>query len=187
MSLPQVPKPAKLIISLLLKQKQLILSITERLAEIFGPMDMVSPWFPFDFTSYYEPEMGKPLFRRIIVFRELIQQDALSGIKGMTNAIEQRYSKDSKRCINIDPGYLVHARFVLATGKDYSHRIYIGDGIYADLTLVYREGDFRPLPWTYPDYASQQMRAYLIRVRRKYSIDLISTASETQKETGSEG
>lgn len=172
MSVPQSPRPAKLTISILLRQKELVLPVTKALAENFGPLDMVSTWFPFDFTSYYESEMGKPLFRRIVVFRKLIQQDALSEIKLKTNAIEHRYLNNSKRSVNIDPGYLVHARFVLATAKDYSHRIYSGNGIYADLTLVYQEGDFRPLPWTYPDYAAEPLRAYLIQVRHKYSFDL---------------
>jgi len=182
MSHPQPPKPAKLVISLLLKQKGLLLSAAESLVDIFGPLDMVSPWFSFDFTSYYASEMGSPLFRRMVVFRDLIQQDSLSKIKKMTNAVEQRYVKEDKRCINIDPGYLVLARFVLATGKDYSHRISVGDGIYADLTLVYREGDYRPLPWTYPDYASEKIRGYLVQIRRKYHIDLKHTILETQKE-----
>ena len=172
MSLPQSPKPAKLIFSLLLKHKQLLSSVVKDLAEAFGQIDMISPWFPFDFTSYYEPEMGKPLLRRIIAFRKLIQQDELSAVKQTANAIEQRHLENSKRCVNLDPGYLVHARFVLATGKDYSHRIYIGNGIYADLTLFYQGGGFQPLPWTYPDYAAQVMRSYLVRVRQKYSLDL---------------
>jgi hypothetical protein len=172
MSQPRAPKPAKLIVSLLLQQKQLILSVARELKGLFGSIDMISSWYPFDFTSYYEAEMGKPLFRRFIVFRELIQQDQLSEIKLATNGIEKRYLKNGNRRVNIDPGYLVHARFVLATGKDYSHRIYIGNGVYADLTLVYREGDFKPLPWTYPDYAAEKTRDYFVRIRHKYSVDL---------------
>jgi hypothetical protein len=172
MSLPQFPKPAKLVISVILMEKQLILPMAEALCKIFGSIDMVSPWFPFDYTSYYEAEMGKPLFRRIIVFHELIQQEALSRIKLATNDIEYGYLVNGNRQVNLDPGYLVQARFVLATGKDYSHRIYIGNGIYADLTLVYQKGAFRPLPWTYPDYASGDIRAYLFRIRNKYCIDL---------------
>ena len=97
--------------------------------------------------------MGSPLFRRLFGFKQLIQQHDLGQIKLTTNSIEHQYSSGNKRLVNIDPGYLLHERFVLATGKNYSHRIYIGKGIYADLTLIYCHGRFESLPWTYPDYA----------------------------------
>ncbi|MEE8399335.1 MAG: DUF4416 family protein [Desulfobacterales bacterium] len=171
MSLPQSPEPAKLIVSLLLREKQLLSPAAKDLTEAFGTVDMVSGWFPFDYTAYYKPEMGEPLFRRIIVFRELIELEALVDIKHATNAIEERYAEDGDRRINLDPGYMNHARFVLATGKDYAHRIYIGRGIYADLTLIYQQGEFQPLPWTYPDYGSETMREYLKQVRNRYSFD----------------
>ena len=74
--------------------------------------------------------------------------------------------------MNLDPGYLLYERFVLATGKNFSHRIYIGRGIYADLTLVYQKGAYRSLPWTYPDYAADTMRAFLTTVREHYAADL---------------
>ena len=172
MSIPQPPEPAKLLISLFLQEKSLIVPVVEVLAEKFGPVDMVSSWIPFDFTSYYELEMGSPLFRRIIVFKNLIKQSALADIKLKTNDLELRNSKNSKRMINLDPGYMIKSRFVLATGKNYSHRIYIGKGIYADLTLIYSKGEFKTLPWTYPDYADKKMLSYLILVRNKYLADL---------------
>ena len=82
--------------------------------------------------------------------------------------------------VNIDPGYLLFERFVLATGKNYSHRIYIGEGIYADLTLIYQQGAYRPLPWTYPDYSEKAMGQFLMLVRKKYRLD-ISTANSTDR------
>jgi len=171
MSSPQSPKPAKLIASLFLKEKQLLPSVVKDLTGALGSLDQVSGWFPFDYTSYYEPEIGKPLFRRILVFQGLIELDALVAIKHATNDIEKQYTENGRRRVNIDPGYMNHARFVLATGKDYTHRIYIGKCIYADLTLIYQQGAFQPLPWTYPDYAAEGMRDYLNRVRGKYSFD----------------
>ena len=116
--------------------------------------------------------MGGPLYRRMASFESLVGQDDLSGIKLMTNGIEDRFRTDGNRVLNIDPGYLLKSRFVLATGKDFTHRIYIGDGIYADLTLLYKNGGFRTLPWTYPDYADTTMIHYLTRVRKKYINDL---------------
>jgi hypothetical protein len=116
--------------------------------------------------------MGTPLFRRMLAFKRLIKQSALANIKLFTNDLEGEYSIHGRRRVNIDPGYLLHERFVLATGKNYSHRIYIGSKIYADLTLIYQKGHFNKMPWTYPDYASENVMTFLEWVRKKYVIDL---------------
>ena len=172
MSQPQPPHLAKLIISLIMRPRELIGPVAGDLTDLFGAIDMVSPWFDFTYTHYYVPEMGTPLFRRLLVFKTLIRQRDLADIKLQTNAVEHRYGRHDRRNVNIDPGYLLRERFVLATGKNFAHRIYIGKGIYADLTLIYRKGAFEPLAWTYPDYADRPMRAYLELVRRKYVEDL---------------
>ncbi len=171
MSIPQPPKPVKLVVSLFMRDKRLIRPVSAALVERFGPMDVVGSWLPFDFTDYYQPEMGSPLFRRMMAFEKLISQTDLPRIKIATNRIEQEYAKDGVRTVNIDPGYLSHERFVLATGKNFTHRIYLDQGIYADLTLVYTKGAFKALPWTYPDYQDPHMLAYLERVRGKYLAD----------------
>jgi hypothetical protein len=175
MSTPRPPQPAKLVIGLLLKDKTLLPMLAGELEDRFGPTGLVSSWMPFGYTAYYETEMGAPLFRRVLVFRDMIAQDGLARIKRATNAIEQAHMVQGKRQVNIDPGYLLLERFVLATGKNYSHRIYIGEGIYADLTLVFEHGGFRPLPWTYPDYADRPLRDFLQRVRSQYAGDLHRT------------
>ncbi|MBW2590515.1 MAG: DUF4416 family protein [Deltaproteobacteria bacterium] len=175
MSLPKAPKPAKLVIGLFMKEKRLIEQITAELIEVFGSIDMVSPWFPFDYTDYYESEMNAPLFRRMLAFKELIKQSSLADIKNITNEIESNYSKEEKRLVNIDPGYMLQERFVLATGKNFAHRIYIGKKIYADLTLIFTKGEFKKLPWTYPDYSDKNMLSFLRQVRNKYVADLKNT------------
>jgi len=172
MSEPQDPKPAKLLIGIFLKSKGLAEEIVTELSSQLGPLDIVSPWFSFDFTKYYEKEMGTPLFRRMFAFKNLIRQDRLAGIKLWTNSIEKHYLNGKERKVNIDPGYMLLERFVLATGKNFTHRIYIGKQIYADLTLIYQKGAFRKLPWTYPDYSAKDMIAFLELVRKKYYEDL---------------
>ena len=175
MSRPQRPEPAKLVAGVFLKDKSLISPVAKELTEAFGPMDMVSHWFSFDFTTYYEREMGTPLYRRMFVFESLIEQRALPKIKIFTNQLESKYSKNNKRTVNVDPGYMLRERFVLATGKNYSHRIYIGKRIYADLTLICTKGRFQALPWTYPDYSEENMLIYLEKVRSKYVADIKNT------------
>ena len=174
MSRPQQPAPAKLVVGMFMRRKALFEPASVELAASYGDLDIVSAWMPFDYTRYYEREMGAPLFRRMIVFKRLIRQDALAGIKLAANALENRYRRQDKRQINIDPGYLLLERFVLASGKNFTHRIYIGSGIYADLTLIYQRGGFKTLPWTYPDYADTPMTDFLCQVRAKYALDLKS-------------
>ena len=172
MSLPQPPAPAKLIVGFFVKEMVLAADIAQDLQDRLGSIDMVSAWLNFDFTTYYAKEMGAPLSRRLVVFKTLIEQTELAAIKQMTNAVEQKYQLQGQRRVNIDPGYLLPERFVLATGKNFTHRIYIGKGIYADLTLIYQKGAFRTLPWTYPDYADRCLIDFLTLVRKKYMLDL---------------
>ncbi len=172
MSTPKSPDPAKLVISLFMNDKEILDKVLPQLEVKFGVFDIISPWFDFDYTDYYYREMGDPLFRRVVVFKELIRQSALAKIKLATNLLEKQWETNGKRSLNIDPGYLLLSRFILATGKDYSHRIYIGSGIYGDLTLVYKKGEFQTLEWSYPDYASAEMHDFLEEVRGKYSQDL---------------
>ncbi len=172
MSRPVKPQPAKLVVGFFTGDKQLLNQIFNALIADFGSVDMVSPWLAFDYTRYYEAEMGCPLFRRMIAFKDLIKQDDLARIKIITNTIEKKFSQDNSRRVNLDPGYMLGERFVLATGKNYTHRIYLGLKIYADLTLIYQKGAFQTLPWTYPDYAAPDMLLFLNQVRNKYLADL---------------
>jgi hypothetical protein len=172
MSTPLVPLPAKLVVGVFMKEKSLLETVVEQLTAQFGALEMAGLWLPFDHTVYYESEMGKPLFRRFLVFEELVGQTDLARIKQITNAMEQRMVRNGKRQVNMDPGYLLQERLVLATGKNFTHRIYIGHGIYADLTLIYQKGAFQVLPWTYPDYATPAALQFLEEVRRRYREDL---------------
>jgi hypothetical protein len=172
MSVPQPPQPAKLVISLLMGDTALARPAIASLKARYGEIDMLSPWFLFDYTRYYDKEMGTGLKRRMVVFKTLVAQKDLVAIKCFTNALEAEYMQAGCRRINIDPGYLLQERFVLATGKNFSHRIYLDKGIYADLTLVHKRGGYQAQPWTYPDYASAEMGAFLTQVRQKYQQDL---------------
>jgi len=155
-----------------MKDKDIFHNVFPIIEEKIGRVDLISAWYNFNYTDYYEKEMGDELFRRVVVFKDLIKQDELAEIKIITNSIEKMYIESGSRRVNIDPGYMLPSRFILATGKDYSHRIYIGNRIYADLTLIYKNGDFQTLDWTYPDYGAREMRDFLLKVRGKYLLDL---------------
>jgi hypothetical protein len=130
--------------------------------------------------------MGDLLLRRFASFDRLIRQEELASIKVQTNELEAEKTTKGNRRVNIDPGYLVAERLVLASGKNYGHRIYLGSGIYADLTLVYRDKDYQPLAWTYPDYGEEKVRRWLRAIREKYLIQLRQEKQTTEITEGTE-
>jgi hypothetical protein len=167
-----VPKPVKLIMSVIASDSRLFPEVSEVLAARYGGVDFESDILPFDCTQYYTPEMGEGLLRRFYTFCPLISRELLVRIKRETNKIEEQFGRQGRRRVNIDPGYISAEHLILATTKGYTHRPYLGEGIYADLTLIYHDGEFRPLEWTYPDYASPQIREILQGIRKRYLQEL---------------
>jgi len=168
-STPRDPQPVKLIASVLTSDLQAAERAIEMMRNEFGDTDYVSGPLMFDFTDYYEPEMGTGLQRRIISFAQMIMPDALPDIKLATNELEKTFADGSgQRTLNIDPGYIALCHLILATGKAFTHRPYLRSGIYADMTLVYRRGSFHTLEWTFPDYKSPDMLKILTMLRDRY-------------------
>ncbi len=168
MSEPREPLPVKLVASLFSADSGLIEKACSYLESLFGPFDWMSDEIPFDKTRYYEKEMGGPLLRRFVSFERLIAFEEIAEIKIKTNAYEKGLCVSGRRTINIDPGCISAERLILATGKNYTHRVYLRRGIYADLTLIYQSGSFRPLPWTYPDYGDDAIIELFNAVRTRY-------------------
>ena len=165
MSQRSIPLPGKLVISSFFREERILSTLLPLLSEVVGEVQFAGPLMPFDRTEYYYAEMGEPLFRRFLVASNLISRDALPEIKIRIEEIERKLSDNGQRAVNIDPGLLTPENFILATGKNFSHRIYLGEGVFADLTLIFQKGEYRPLPWTYPDYASLEIRTLLKELR----------------------
>lgn len=168
MSEPGLALPVKPVASLIMAREDLSQSVVTRLAAYFGPPDLVGPFWPFTITEYYDREMGPDLGRRLVSFLHLTHPAHVADWKLFTNRIEKDFSLGGRRLVNIDPGYVARERLVLATGKNYSHRLYLDQGIYGDLTLMYAQDGFQALPWSYRDYAEGEMPALLDAVRKKY-------------------
>ncbi len=140
----------------------------ELLVEAFGPIQQMSSVFDFTHTTYYQKEMGSALKKFFCCFDNLIDPMDVVEVKLKTNAIEEHLNKDGRRLVNIDPGYLEAAKLVLATTKNFSHRIYLGKGVYGDVQLFWRQGRFQSNPWTYPDYLDSISLAFFTEVRKGY-------------------
>jgi len=169
------PLLVKLIASLFAASGELLEDAEVRLSQEFGPVDYESELLPFDHTAYYAAEFGENLKRRFVAFEELVHPGQLAEIKLLTNALEMERATEGKRRINIDPGYVSHSKLVLATTKNHAHRVYLGRGIYAEVTLHFRRGTFRAWPWTYPDYASPPLTAIFNQIRALYVKQLRKT------------
>jgi len=172
MGQPKAPTPVKLVMSLITGCEPLFSEVLSDLRSVYGDTDFESSWMVFDFTDYYAAEMGKNLKRRVLSFRRLIAPDALPSVNLETNRIEQKYTDHGKRKINIDPGYVSAHQLILATTKAYTHRPYLREGIYADVTLIFRKGSFCDLEWTYPDYRQPEMVEMFNGIRRFYLSQL---------------
>lgn len=172
MSKLKSPEPVKLISSIFSADRDLLAEALKELSSKYGVVDFVSEFILFDYTDYYEKEMGQTLVRRFVSFEDLIRPESLPEVKTFANGVEERFSSNGKRKVNIDPGYISQYHLILATGKGFAHRPYLKDGVHADLTLIYRNKTFQPLEWTYPDYAEKKIIGMFNRIRGKYLLQL---------------
>jgi len=138
------------------------------LEDAFGPADWESPLYDFTYTDYYIPEMGSGIKRYFLSFADLINPSRLPDIKIRTNLLEDRFRESGNRKINLDPGSMSIDRLVLATTKNRGHRIPLQNGIYGEITLIYQNRNFQPLPWTYADFRTEEYRTLLQEVRSAY-------------------
>ncbi|MCH7814532.1 MAG: DUF4416 family protein [Planctomycetes bacterium] len=169
----RAPRRAKLFCGLLSGDADLLAEARRRLGKQLGLIDSVSDVWPFEATDYYRDELGEGVLRQFVSFADLISIERFADIKRLTNALELRLGQDlalpeGQRPINLDPGYLDLSKLVLATTKDQAHRLYIGGGMYAEVTLRFEQGAWRAWPWTYPDFAAPTYRAFFAEVRQTY-------------------
>jgi hypothetical protein len=164
--------PEKLICGVLTSRPENIDQVTSDLCSKFGSVDFKSDTFLFDFTGYYDEEMGTPITRFFLAFEALVDPHMLAEIKTITNRIEDMYSQGNKRLVNLDPGLISLKRLILASTKDNGRRIPLADGIYAEITLIFTDGAFKSVPWTYPDYRSERYLDVMKQIREIYKFQL---------------
>ncbi len=172
MAQPSPHVPVLLVIAAFSRHPEVLTRARGRLEHFFGPVQLASPPFVFDQTAYYEASMGPDLLKQLLAFRDLVAPDRLADIKLRTNALERELAVagiyPELRPLNLDPGLLVLGKFLLATTKDQSHRVYLRDGIFAEVTLRYHAGAFEPWPWTYADYRLPCVHDFLQQARDYY-------------------
>ncbi|MCK5506172.1 MAG: DUF4416 family protein [Thermodesulfovibrionia bacterium] len=169
MSTLKDPAPVKLFVGMLSQDTSLFDELANKLSGIYGNIDFESPVWPWEHTTYYQEEMGAGLKRKFIFFEKLINPGDIAETKLKTVELEKQYlNGHGGRRINLDPGYLDAAKLVLVTTKDFSHRIYLNNGIYGEVTLIYSGKDYQSLPYTFPDYRTEEYHEVFRKVREMY-------------------
>jgi len=165
------PLPVKLVVGMISGEESLFNQAEKKLTQEFGLVDFTSSPLPFNCTDYYEKKMQINLKRKFISFASLIDPAKIVEIKLFTNQLEENflYPHSKQRRLNLDPGYITLAKLVLATSKNFQHRIYLRKGIYAEITLRYKRGKgFTCWEWTYPDYRSKEYIEIFNHLREIY-------------------
>ena len=169
MAKPEEVKPVKLFAGLLCSESPLLAVVEDELAAAFGPIENRTQAVPWTVSRYYEPEMGTELLRRFVSFAEPVSPETLPDAKLTMQRLERRHARDGGgRRINIDPGYVDVGKVVLASTKGAGHRLYLGKGIYAEMTLLYHDGVFKPFVYTYADFLWPETTAFLTQTRGRY-------------------
>lgn len=165
-------KKVKLIIGFIYKDKAVLRKAELLVSKKFGPIDLQSRIIDFTHTDYYNKEFGENLRRKFISLKRLISPENVYLAKLVTNGVEQKLSRSGKRTINIDPGYITLGKLVLLTTKDYSHRVYLKRGIYAESTLKFYKGTYLPWQTAYSDYKSDSYIKIFNSIRDLYKKQL---------------
>jgi Domain of unknown function (DUF4416) len=166
------PQKTKLFSAIMFRPEVDLDKILKTLSRDYGPVEDAYGPIAFNFSNYYEEEMGCGLLKTYISFSRPFDREVLPHIKKSTNDLESAYSNNGKRAINVDPGYIAKDKLVLASTKDFYHRLYLGNGIYGEVTLHFRKGKYRYFSWTYPDYMDPEFLAFLTKVRAKMVKEL---------------
>lgn len=181
------PQPqVLLVVAVFSRHEQALHWARDQLAAHFGPIALVSPPYPFTQTAYYLQSMGADLSKQFLVFENLAAPDCLVEAKSRTNVLEEELARQGQyaeeRPLNLDPGILSLGKFQLATTKDQAHRIYLRDGIFAEVTLRFQAGEWEPWPWTYADYREPFVRNFLRQARDYYRERLRQAARPLPEE-----
>jgi hypothetical protein len=159
------PEIAVLFVGCLYSSTDIFAAVSRELKETFGNTLLESPPLPWDYTDYYAKELAPPVFRKFLFFERPVDASSVVGAKLNAMSVEARFSRNGKRQINIDPGYMTLAKVVLVSSKNYSHRIYLGRGVFGEVELFHKDGVFKALPYTYPDYREDMFLAIFVEAR----------------------
>jgi len=168
MGIPKTPLSVRLVVGILAANEEFASKAKQKLVERFGAIDLEMQPVPFAHTNYYKDELGENPLRSFLSFENRIERETIVAIKLETNEMEKLWNRQ----VNLDPGYMTLGQFFLATTKDQRHRVYLGQGIFAEVTLYFENGHFHIFDWTYPDYRSEVYIKFLEKTRERFAYHI---------------
>jgi len=170
----QKPPPGQLIVSIIYSHIDAVVDALRLLEKQFGRVRCETVDIQYTNTDRYEEEMGSNLVRRLFSFEKLVERDSLPEIKSVCQEIERQLGDQVGdfvfRAANLDPGVLTPDNLVMASNREYNHRIYLADGVFAEIQLIWAHGQFTRLPWTNHDFCDDEVVDFLIRVRQTFDL-----------------
>jgi len=163
-----LPLPLKFLIAVIYREKIYLDRILSQVISSWGEIDFLGNSHPFDVTDYYRAEMGNPLFRKLITLKKLHNPENIVHFKRFCNGLESKMKINGNRTVNLDAGYLDHNKLVLASAKEAGHKIYLSEGIYADLIAKYKQNNYRTFEWSFPDFKADIYQHELLQIRKIY-------------------
>ena len=167
----QKTQPVTFIVGILAIDEDALAQTNELIAQQLGPVDSQSDAWPFTSTKYYAKEMSETLLRQFVSLAQPTEPPDLVKLKLTCNAMELAHARErgrgQRRAINLDPGYITPAKLILASTKDFSHRLYLDQGIFGEVTLQYVHSSWRSFPWSFPDYAEPRYHGFFNQVRSR--------------------
>lgn len=164
---PTEPRKVRLFCGVLYSDLSVLEKIKIELEKKFGLILSESEAYMFDFTDYYEKEIGGNLKKKFLVFKKLIDPGKISSIKLFTNKLEDKFSVNGKRKVNLDPGYFDVNKLVLGSAKESTNKIYIGKGIYTDITYFFKNDNVQETERTFPDFRTENVKQFFINERKR--------------------
>lgn len=166
------PYPVKFFVAVLYADESCLNRAKQCIVDVWGDIDFEGDAHLFDVTDYYVPEMGFPIYRKLLSFKKLYEPSLLVEMKLQCNIIEQQLAVESKRTVNLDAGYLDHNKVLLASAKEAGQKVYLDKGIYADLAGRYKSGKYQPFEWSFPDFRDGRYDQELIAMRSKCMVQV---------------
>ncbi len=167
----QKTQPVTFIVGILAIDEDALAQANELIVQQLGPVESRSEAWPFSSTKYYAKEMSETLLRQFVSLAQLSAPGDLVKLKLASNSLElahaQQRDRGRRRAINLDPGYITPAKLILASTKDFSHRLYLDRGIFGEVTLQYVHSSWRSFPWSFPDYAEPRYHRFFSDVRSR--------------------
>ena len=167
----RAPQPVQPVMGVIYGDGENLAPLESRLAAELGEIDARSEAFDFDATDYYEQEMGPGLKRIFYGFKHLIDPAEIVDIKLRAVKIEENMSREGRRTVNLDPGYMDFNKFILVSAKFLAQKIYMTKGVYADPTIYYDKG-WKVYDWAFPDFRSGRYNHFFSEVRKSYKAKI---------------